>query len=382
MSNTYRTLFTWIIILFPILTIYATPVEKVSVGDFALILIFPVVCLKYFVGKVGVFSKVQFTVILFVLYISVAFLIQSLSGFSVEFISTARYIFFLLALIFGYDYFDSKSALKYITVISVAISVWVIFQFVSFYFFTIIIPWNFPYLPVIDNSFIEIVNQPYFLQYYRPTGVFYEPTHFVQYTLIALIANVVVPSFKSVSKRFILIIAIIMSASSLGLIALVLVFLYKVFIVDGLKISPIYIFLFLALLIGIIPLLSSIEYFSFIVTRVIDIETGGLGPAFGYRFNSLKELFTNTDIIKWFFGSGRGSEDAYFTGIFYLLNSIGLIGLVLYFYIIVTIVNGTNQFGKMLAIIVFLLSFGSEIVANYGLLFYIPFCKFDEERFN
>ncbi|MEM6190613.1 hypothetical protein [Shewanella scandinavica] len=377
MSHTYRTLFTWIIVLFPILAIYASPIAKVSIGDIALFLTLPVVCLRYFFGRKSVFSKVQFTVILFVLYIAVAFLIQIFSDFPVEFISTARYIFFLLVLIFGYDYFDSKSALKYITAISVVLSVWVMFQFISFYFFTIIIPWNIPFLPVIDNKFIEVVNEPYFLQYYRPTGVFYEPTHFVQYTLIALIANVVVPSFRSASKRFILIMAIIMSASSLGLIALILVFLYKVFIVDGLKISPIYILLFLALLIVITPLLSSIEYFSFIVTRVIDVESGGLGPAFGYRFDSLKELFTNTDIIKWLFGTGRGSEDAYFTGIFYLLNSIGLIGLILYFAIIVCIVRKSNQFGKMLAIIVFLLSFGSEIVANYGLLFYIPFCKFD-----
>jgi hypothetical protein len=57
-----------------------------------------------------------------------------------------------------------------------------------------------------------------------------------------------------------------------------------------------------------------------------------------------------------------------------------LIGLILYIAIIVFVVKKSNQFGKMLATIVFILSFGSEIVANYGLLFYIPFCKFDEGK--
>lgn len=380
MPHSLRTIYTWVIVLFPILAIYETPISKVSIGDLALLILLPFLLLKYIVGVSDSLSRPQVSVLIFSIYILLSFAVQSISGYPAELISTLRFIFFLLVFVAGYDYFDTAKAIERLSIVSVIVSVWVICQFISFYFFTIILPWKLPILPVIDNSFVEIVNEPYFLQYYRPTGVFYEPTHFVQYTLVGLIANLTIKKRQINFSKYLIITATLMSASSLGLISLILVFLYKIFIIDGLKLNPIYVAVTVLLLLLLVPIISEIEYFSFIVTRVFDAESGGLGPAVGYRFNSLENLFNNNDDLKWLFGSGRGSEKEYFTGIFYLLNSIGIIGLLLYFYIIRIVFITSNQFGKMLVIIVFLLSFGSEVVANYGLLFYLPFCKFEKEK--
>lgn len=366
--------------MFPILSIYETPISKVSIGDLLLLIIFPFVSLKYVVGVSDSINRIQVSVLVFVIYILVAFGVQLLSGYPAEFISTMRYVFFLLVLVFGFDYFDSEKGLKYITIISIIVSIWLTCQFVTFYFFSYILPWKLPFLPVIDNLFVEVVNEPYFMQYYRPTSVFYEPTHFVQYIIVALVANVVIPKYASYKTRLIFVSAILMSASSLGFLSLILIFLYKIFFINGFRIKPIYVIIFFFLLLLLVPLMSEIEYFSFIITRVFDTETGGLGPAVGYRFNSLELLLSNNDQVKWIFGSGRGSEKAYFTGVFYLLNSIGLIGLFLYFWLIFNVAKSSDGFGKMLIVVVFLLSFGSELVANYGLLFYLPFCRYVEKN--
>ena len=371
--------FTSLIVFFPLLSIYETFVPRLSYADFFLVffvIIFIFLILTFFKVKQLMFF-LSFTVFLFVVLIF--YFVQLYYKFQVEFLSTIRYLLYILTTILGYRYFDKVLALKLLRYFTLFLSFIVVSQFTTFYFFGYIIPWNIPYIPVVDNSFIEHVNSEHFLQFYRPTGLFYEPTHFAQYAIVYLIyiftSEHLSPNStkKYFFDKFLIITAILLCASSLGFVALLLIIIIKYIFLNK-RFFSLFNIIFLTLGVLVLSyLLYTIDYFSFIISRVYDFENFQFGPAFGYRFDSVFSLIYESDIYKLLVGSGRGSEDVYFTGVFYIINSIGLIGLFMYFIVMFAVYKSSDLFGKYLISVVFLLSFGSEFVANFGLMFYTLF---------
>ncbi len=378
--NVTSTFFTTLIVLFPLLSIYETPIERLSYADFLLAFSMLLFALYYSIKRKIIVNGAIKACLLYFALILIFYISQLINSYKVEFISTIRYCLFIFAIVAGYRFFNKEKALNILRVVTIIACLLVVIQFFSFYFFKLIVPWNIPYLPVIDSSFIDAGDDAHFLKFYRPTGFFYEPTHFSQFAIVYLIyltANVhavgAVESSSDKYVKFLIIAAIIMSASSLGFISLILIWSYNFFFLRKEKLTARFYFLILGLFLLVVYLFMTVDYFSFIVTRVYDFENNQLGPAFGYRFNSLVHLFETEDSYKFLFGSGRGSEEHYFTGVFYLINSIGILGLLAYLFLLIAVFLNADVFGRMLVVIVFLVSFGSEFVANFGLMFYVLF---------
>jgi hypothetical protein len=118
--------------------------------------------------------------------------------------------------------------------------------------------------------------------------------------------------------------------------------------------------------------LAQIPYFQSVVVRLLPTEGGWLGPAMVYRFNSVFGLFagelTGPD---WLFGKGRGTETEYYTALFYVLRAHGLVGLALFTTMLLGYLGAAGRMGRSLVYLLFLLLIGSELMVNFGVLWYL-----------
>jgi len=331
--------------------------------------------LIHFFSKKHKFNKKTAPVLFFIYYISVTLLIQLALHTDVGLLSTIRYVLFLVFLLLAFRYFDFKLGIKTLKITTLLISVYVIIQFLYFFILNRTLPWYIPFLKVMDNSFILKEQSEYYLTFYRPTGIFLEPTHFAQYCVVYLVYLLFSNIKEKIKVVEVLIItaAIIASGSSLGLIFIVFVFTLWFIVKQWNGISPIKLMVTLISVVIAIFMIFKLDYFQNTINRMIT-ENGFNGAAVGYRFDSLS-LFIQEDfsLLQWFIGSGRGSEEAYLTGIFYLLYTNGFLGLLLYFLICFSAMKNSDMFGKVMVISTLILSIGSEFVGNFGILFYFSF---------
>ena len=370
-----KKIFTIIIVFFPILSVYETFIPRLSYGDAILLLLFPVFIMRLMKNGFIKINRSKSIIFIFLLYLLVTFLIQIMLNTGVEFLSTIRYILYLFYLLISFENFDFEYGIKVIEKLTLIISVYVIIQFATYILFSRTLPWYISASSVIDQNFIIIESRDYYLTFYRPTGVFMEPTHFAQFTVVYLTYILLAQIDKKTEyfKALLVTFAVLASGSSLGLIFLIVVWGLWFILKQKNKFSATKIVLLVIAFALMIPLMFSIEYFENIISRMI-VDKSFSGAAVGYRFSSL-EYFKTADIpiINWLVGFGRGTEKKYFTGIFYFLANNGIIGLLIYLTIIIDTFIHYSKYGRWLTLIVFILSIGSEFIANFGVLFYLSF---------
>ena len=367
--------YTVLIAVYPILSIYATFFNDLSVADLLLIVLSIALTFEMLRKNKLFILKYTQTFKLFLFYILLSFVIQFVAGTGVGFLSTIRYLLYLYCLISFSSFFNFSLGIKGLELFAITSSVYLIIQFIAFRFFSVVLPWHLP-LKVIDQNFDLLVESPYYLEYYRPTGFFYEPTHFSQYCLIYLSYLLFLSEGKGKwIKVIITCVAILCSGSSAGLFMVAI--LFALFLLENLfsgkKVLQ-SLAIILLVLVGFFVILN-IPYFSTIVNRVF-VNGSFSGAAVGYRFDSVETLFDGSrSIIELAFGTGRGTEnDQYFTAIFYIINAHGFVGLFIYLLIFIALfVKCNNSFSRNVLIVVFILSIGSEMVCNFGILTYFTY---------
>lgn len=368
-----------VIAIYPILSIYATPIENLSIADFLLVFLSIALTIRLLnhPKRISIETKkINYVFLLFFFYILLSFIVQLLLKTGVGFLSTFRYLLYLYALIVFTKLFDFSLAVKILGFFVIASSIYVIIQFIALRFFSIVLPWHISFLKVIDQSFDQLVSSAYYLEYHRPTGFFYEPTHFSQYCLTYICYLLFVSKNKSKWLWIVVVsIAILCCGSSAGLFMLAIAFALFIFesLFEKRKLLQTT-FIIAISLIGLF-LVATIPYFSTIVNRVF--TNGGFsGAAVGYRFDSIKTLFDGSrTLTQLLFGTGRGTENGhYFTAIFYIINAHGFIGLFIYVLIfIVTFICCKSKYVRNALILIFVVSIGSEMICNFGVLTYFSF---------
>jgi len=370
-----KRIITSIIVLFPILSVYETMITKVSYGDALLVMLFPFVLLYYVKKRVIQVTHPTYIIGILFIYIFISFLFQLNMGTGVEILSTIRYLLYLFYLIIILDFFEFNYGVRVLEIVSIAVSLYVLVQFVYFFVFANTLPWHISFLKVIDQNFILLEQRDYFLDFYRPTGVFMEPTHFAQYVAVYLSYLLLYDLKNKISfiKSSIVTLAILACGSSLGLIFLMIVWLMWFILRKKSILSPFQTMLLLVSMFVFAQFIFSFDYFEKIVSRMIT-DGSFSGAAAGYRFNSLDFLKSaDRTLLDWLIGTGRGTEQGYFTGVFYLLANNGILGVLIYLWLIVFTFINNNHFTKWFVIIVFILSIGSEFIVNFGILFYFSF---------
>ena len=368
-------LYTILVAIYPILSIYATFIDGLSVAD--LLLVFLSIALTVeTLAKNRLFKGNNSQMLgLFLFYIVFSYIFQTIAGTGVSFLSTARYALYIYCLISFTYLFDFTFGIKVLGFFVLASSFYLIIQFIALKLFSVALPWHLPF-KVIDQSFDLLANSSYYLDYHRPTGFFYEPTHFSQYCLVYLTYLLFVDKTKRKwIKIAVVSIAIMCSGSSAGLFMVAIIFALAVFcsLFDKKGFLQAAIIISLGL-VGVLVIVN-VPYFATIVKRVF--SNGDFsGAAVGYRFNSATTLFDGSkSIASLVLGTGRGTENGlYFTAIFYIINAYGFVGLSIYVLIFVSLfMQCKSSFSRSTLIVVFVLSIGSEMVCNFGILTYFTY---------
>lgn len=371
-----KKIYTILIVFFPILSVYQTIINKISFADLIMMVLFPI--LLFFIVKNNkiIFRKENKKIIVFIIYLILTMLIQSILNTGVNIISTIRFIMYMLLLIIGNEYFDLKFGIKVIKILTLLISIYVILQYFTFVMFNKTLPWYIKSFNIMDENFVTKANSANYLEFYRPTGIFMEPTHYAQYALVYFIYLLF--SKDKVRHRgiqiLIIVAGILCSGSSMGLIIILIAILIMLFNNKTFNTTKKFLIIFM-MIFGIYFILK-IPYFNKIVTRVIGTESTELfsGAAMGYRFNGATDFLSEKkSLIDITIGTGRGTEQSYLTGVFYLLKNNGLIGLIIYLDFALYMIKKSESYNRALAIEILLISFGSEIIVNYGILFYYCF---------
>lgn len=378
MIEKFRKIYALLIVMFPILSVYSSGINSLSIADFLLILVFIFGISIFFLSEKKI--RVENIVLLILsMYILAIFSIQYTEFADVSLFSTFRYLLYLLTIIFLYEQFDILYALKVLRYLTVIVSIYIIIQFIFFKLFTIILPNYLSFLSIMDQNFLVENRNMYFLQFYRPTSIFLEPTHYVQFCLPYLFIILFDKERKNNIEAIIIVLGILVSGSSLGFIMILgfMFFKFIYWIIDGLSVKT-FLVLLVFLVLGVY-LFNTVPYLTQIVDRMRAEDGSFRGAAVGYRFNNINEIIKGNLFI----GRGRGTEEGYLPAVFYIINAHGFIGLLLYIlYFLVSSINKT-KIGKAYLIIVCCLSIGSEYIINFGLLYYMLLSKyFVKDEFN
>ncbi|MGE5329460.1 MAG: hypothetical protein ACM3KR_08130 [Deltaproteobacteria bacterium] len=369
-----KKLYTILVVMFPILSVYATPIPKLSAADMAMVLLLPIFIVGFLIKKNKIKSKV-IPVTVFIFYILLTLLMQIALKENVSVLSTIRYVLYLIFLLLAFEYFIFQYGVKVLKIVTLSVSIYVIIQYLTYSLFSFTLPWCIEGLKVMDESFILMKQSEYYMTFYRPTGIFMEPTHFAQYCVVYLVYLLLydVKQKLQLFNALLVTAAVIASGSSLGFIFLIIVWGIYYAKKQKYRFTPLKLTAAIFIIFIIASIIFRIDYFQQIVLRVVT-DNGFNGEAVGYRFNSIS-IFQNQDIpiFNRVFGFGRSSSEVYLTGIFYFLYSNGIIGLLLYIWICIDAAIRSKDFGRWLVVIAFILSIGSEFICNFGILFYFSF---------
>lgn len=335
--------------IFPFLSVYNIGIDSLSIADSGLLVLF--YALLIFETKSFTLNARNGMLVGLLLLVIYHLLLSEDSSIT----SGLRFGVYLLILFL----YSSKLSQKlferaYLTMIYVS-TVFVLVQFVSFNYLGFVVSNKILPLSLMDKSF-ESYGE-YYTEFYRPNGIFLEPSHHGQLASLGLLLNI--RERKSLGVFYILL-GVVLCGSSAGLAAVSLIFIlfswpYFTTLTRFKKV--------LILILVVLMLYFARNKLNVAIQRVMG--DGVLeGDAFFYRFGGIATNFDNFNFIDWLIGRGRGSEQVYITSIFYTLNSLGVLGLVLFIrYLFVN---------KKETLLVILLLLMSEILTNYGLLIIVP----------
>lgn len=390
-SENVLTYFIAIIIgAFPVLSIYASPLRGVSVGDWCLLIcLIVVLCsayknilitgtLRQLPASPVVWYFVLITLQSFLMYIFFVFSSVDLSSPITRMI---RYLFYLLFVVVMTQGFTEKKVLLNIVVfISLLSTAWVFIQQIMYSVFSVPLPGYITCFPTFhsEHTFEETVAFLKISQRYRPSGIFLESSHHAEYAILGLIVLLMhYKNKKAFTGALFITVGLIVSTSTLGMVLAAIVWIIWFFKIAPISSSSKLVIgvLFIGALICLIPLALSIEQVSEALYKLNRyFGSGSVGFFSGARMESYAAVFS-LDIIYQFFGEGFGmmpNGEPYMTSAAYIWYGLGLIGLLYTLAFIVILLIGTKQpYAKTIAFVTLVCFFVTELFVSFWIVLYL-----------
>lgn len=372
-DNNINILFTTIIVLFPVLSLYGVGLGTFTLGDFLLCCILII----EFVFNHKRKTKFSLPFLIFSLYILLQLIINFIfteleSG---ELLRTLRYLFYVIVIALCIpNYFNQIYASKLCVIFSIISIIMIIIQTFSFVVLGKYIPGYIPGLPILREELISFSEKGVTdsLGLLRPRSFFGEPAHYAQYILLGL--TIILFNKRTHKPLLILffIIGVLLSVSSTGILCLL--FLLAVYGINNLRNIVKYIPLIIIALIG----LYFSVYFQGFLTRINN------GKSTEDRFSGYEILFQDeTSYPNILFGKGMIEIDidkmGYLAGYPRLILYFGIVGTVLFLFSLFYKYKNKSQFGKILIILFAILNFGTEVALGPFLILYIGYIIKDYE---
>ncbi len=374
--------YSFFIVIFPLLTIYRSPVPGLRLSTLLLLLITPLLIEKSLTRNTlaSKTSKFFFLLCLY-LFCSTSFsvIFGSVINNDISLIYFRLFNFIIIPIlgvfIFSKRYFDLNLGLRILINITIVSSIFLIFQTTVFYTTGKLLSGVF--LSYVDYAqYAENDYSAWAKHLYRPTSFFTEPAHFCQFAFVGLVYSLFGNEYiqNRNLKALVISTAMILSTSVQGIMLVFLIWAIFIFSKSRQKKNKLF-YAFLGIFLMTVVIITAFQFDFFVkaINRAITLNASG-GNAFLARTSSISDFMALPFIHK-IFGVGFGNPipDQYFNSISYALYCTGVIGLVLMFILFIPIYKQSFYFQKVTILLLIMLFFGSHLFTATSILFYFPF---------
>lgn len=384
-------LFTLVVIILPILSIYASGIPGFSFGDVCLLLVtflLIIDCIKKKVINIKKNDPIRslWILIFSIIFITIIDMIIVVDANVVDIlIRVIRRVFYYgVAVMFTSMYFQYDKGGKLIIKIGVFASLYLILQYILYYSLGYILKGFIPFFPIYHENYALIDYSKIFTMMYRPTSILLEPAHASRYICIPLIISLFDKRINFKKRNLISILmslAIVMTTSGSGIICVSVIWFIYIFkllfnsVKNG-KLKKSYLLLLLIFpIITLLVMQSSIAQNT--ILRIINSDLSNVNTAGGARFRGFTRYFALPMLNK-IFGMGYGNINdsglsSWFSGASYMLYGCGIIGFIICIIIFLKIYKKLNNTtGKVLLLIWFILFFIDDSFMSHVSVLY--FC--------
>lgn len=365
-------LYTFLIVLFPIISIYSLGILSFTLADGILILLTPLLffsILRCKEGKIKIHKGICILVGAILLHLTIIILLGRGQDNNLSIIlQTLRYCIYLLFVgIFVKDFFNVSLGLKFLKIVTIFSTIYLILQFILLKGFNFYLSGFIPGLPlnVEDLNNLEQLYTSNIIN--RPRSIFQEPAHYASYVLVYLGLTL----FNNVSKEkytaLMITIGLILANSSTGLLTMAILLILYLFnylskirkIEELLKYTAI-----VASIVILCILFSQTEIFKSFIDR-----TFVTGNATKGRLGTYTIIFNDVSLI----GNGMKDFYMYLPGIPRLYYYFGIIGILVFLIISVQLLLKKTGYRRIIVFILLISTIGTEIILGRYIVLYLPF---------
>lgn len=390
-----KKIFTLSVISSPILKQYSSPIPGVSLADLTFLMIIAFILIID--RKIVISSKVRTLLIFWFITTcisGVSFLLhQNFDVISV--IRYAKYTFYLFIVILSIKYFDFRLGIDFLIKISTLIGIYILIQYLSYNFFSTILPFKILPFSWASGSEFSIKDVEYiaYRYFYRPSGIFIEPAAAAQFLLPGLVFAIYNKNDRNTVRYMIvaiLVASIYLTTSTQGLAVLIFIILLKLYSLHTKYYLKV--FVYGITVISLLIIISRVNLFELINSFILSFESVERGSSLAIRIFRGFEVFKFLPIIYMLIGVGHGNLGNYvlsnqiitkydpiplteafaeYANAFSLvLLYYGLIGSVLFLVILIDVGVHTKNAHRLLLYVYCLLMLSSGVFFNISIVFY------------
>jgi len=368
----------WFIVLWPILSMYISPIEGMDFFTFTLMGVF-LLCLPFLYTRKIRLKKIHYILVVYFAYVFFftlinLFLAELFVGRTLILMRMLRFLMnAVVVFILAWNFVDFDYLMRVFRKFCLICTVYIVLQTVVFYSFRIILPPFINSLTRVDYSHVLYTG----VSFFRPTSFFFEPAHYSEIMILALTYCLFRSKFGKkplTIEAMFLTLGLILSTSGIGILAAVFLWLvavaYRVLIAKDKKQKIIYVGVLALMGIATIVLMQ-IPMFQQTIYR---LNQDGLSAMDMRFFGGIGE-FSSLSSFGMIFGSGFGNIPQraylYFAGIPYVLFTHGILGSLLFFALLVYVFIKARGFAKIFIILFVLIFIGSDILTHFFNLYLV-----------
>ncbi len=382
MKKLLSKIFTVLLVLYPVIHVYDSPIGSLCLADILLLLLYPFLLFRLLKKRTIKIDKGLLFLLVFVLANLLVIPILHISDIGLIIRNQGHFMIVLITLaIFVPNLFEKKIGIRLLCHVSLVSSLYLIAQVILLHVFGIVLGAHLPFLTanISENGHI------------RPFAFFSEPAAFGMFNAVGLATVIAWKPFKEKMNRaseMIITFAMLLSLSSTAVALLVIVWLW--YMISTLckehklfKANPMTISAFFVVVVLFVIANSKIDIISFIYRHVAPASNGSMAAGVYGRLGNISSMkldysFHMSEVI---FGHGMIDLTLFLPATvrtYLYFGVVGCVTLILYF---LRLFINSNRYGKGIVIIVLANSLFGDSIYGLAMFWYMQYIMMQEKGF-
>lgn len=372
-------IFSLFIVMFPILYIYNSGILTLSIADIILIILIPILLIDMIKKKKKIkIDKLLFVIVIIIIMQLVLYYLFNWTLPDAVMTTIRLILYYGTCSIFVKEYFDYEFGMKCLKKVALIAALYWLMQYVLFNFFGIFVQGTFPFFKTEVDTYNNIMKNHMWTSYAyaRPRSFFSEPSHFAVYEAISLIMLLFNYEPKDKATVIIVLTAMFLSGSGMAMtLSTIVIIIYTIKSLKKLTKKKVgFISAIILAILILYPIYSKTEAFQTFYNRTF-IEKDSTEGRFG---NFMSAFTADKDCREVIIGEGiykiadvEGQK--YITSIPRVYTYFGIVGFVIFIGLCIFNFYRLKGIRKYVWILLFSISFSSEILFHNLVMVYLPF---------